>query len=117
MIDDITDFVDKLVDLFPDAKKSQTPLCPKELLTIGDTTSLTRLKDIAGADDQVLQSCVEIELARRGHIVTNWQARNQADVWVGEENGVGVESKGHHVSKFSVSDSAKVRVGNNKKGQ
>jgi hypothetical protein len=33
MIDDITDFVDKLVDLFPDAKKSQTPLCAKELLT------------------------------------------------------------------------------------
>jgi hypothetical protein len=71
MMDDITDFVDKLVDLFPDAKKFQTPLCAKELLTIGDTTSLTRLKDIAGADDQVLQSCVEIELARRGHIVIN----------------------------------------------
>ena len=54
IINDITDFIDKLVKFFLDAKKSQTALYEKELLTIGDTINLTRLKDIIGADDQVL---------------------------------------------------------------
>jgi hypothetical protein len=117
MISDITEFIDKLVDLFPDAKESQTPLCENELSSIGDAEDLTKLKDIAGADDRVLQSCAEAELVRRGHIVKNWKAEDHADVWVGDENGVGVESKGHRVSEFSVSGSAKVRLGNNNKGQ
>lgn len=117
MISDITEFVDRLVDLFPDVKESQTPLCKSELYTIGDAQDLVKLKAIAGTDDQVLQSCAEAELARRGHVVTDWKAEDQTEVWIGDENGSGVESKGHRVSKFSASGSSKVRIGNNNKGQ
>jgi len=113
MIGDITEFVDKLVDLFPDVKKSQTPLCEKELSTIGDAQDLAQLKVVAGADDKVLQSCAEAEFARRGHIITDWKAEDHADVWIGDENASGVENRGHCVSKFSALGSSKVRIGNN----
>jgi Prion-inhibition and propagation len=115
MISEITEFVGKLVDLFPIAKESQIPLCEMELLAIEDAQDLATLKTLAGPDDDILHQSVEAELKRRGHIVRNWNATDNADVWVGDENEYGVESKGHHVSEFTVSGSAKVRLGNNNK--
>ena len=117
MISEVVDFVDRLVDLFPNTKDSQITLCAKELSTIEDARGLMRLRDVVGADDPTLQRCAEAELAHRGHVVTGWKVGDEADVWVGDENGVGVESKGHHASNFSVSGSAKLRLGNNNKGQ
>lgn len=108
MISEITEFVGKLVDLFPIAKESQIPLCEVELLAIEDAQDLATLKTLAGPDDDVLDQSVEAELKRRGHVVKNWNAVDNADVWVGDENEYGIESKGHHVSKFTVSGSAKI---------
>ena len=117
LIGDITDFVDKLINLFPVARESQTSICQAELRTITDEQDLVTLRAIARTDDEILQRGIEEELTRRGHVVTDWKAGDDADVWIGDENAFGVDSKGHHVSKFAVSGSAKVRLGNQNRGR
>src|SRR2546421_4016159 len=72
MISEITEFVDKLVDLFAGVKTSLVPLCEQELSTIADARDVAKLNVVAGTDDTVLQSCSEAELTRRGHRVTDW---------------------------------------------
>ena len=117
MIGEITEFTYRLVELFPVVKKSQIPLCEMELSAIEDAQDLITLKTLAGPDDEVLRQSVEAKVKRRGHIIQNWSASDNADVWVGDENEYGAEGKGHHVSKFTVSGSAKVRLGNNNQGR
>ena len=117
LIGDITDFVDKLISLFPVARESQTSICQAELRTITDEEDLVTLRAIARTDDEILQTGIEEELTRRGHVVTDWRAGDNADVWIGDENAFGIDSNGHHVSKFTVSGSAKVRSGNQNRGR
>jgi Prion-inhibition and propagation len=116
LISDITDFVDQLVNLFSVARESEMALCQAELYTIKDEEDIVTLRSVVEPDDNVLQRCIQEELVRRGHAVTDWKAGETSDVWIGDENAFGVESKGHLVSKFEVSGSAKVRVGNKNTG-
>ena len=44
--------------------------------------NVSSFQPIARADDEVLQSCAEAELARRGHVVTDWKAEDRTEVWV-----------------------------------
>lgn len=117
LIAEITEFVDKLVALFPTIEATQVQLCQREISQITDAEELASLQIVAAADDGILQGSIEAEQARRGHIATNWKASEQSEVWIGDENDYGVESRGHHTSEFDVSGSAIVRIGNKNKGK
>jgi Prion-inhibition and propagation len=117
MLQEVTDFISELVDLFPAAKDDQTALCKIEVSAIKETEDLAMLKAVIGDDDQVLAGTVDDEMKHRGHRVTDWQANGNAKMWAGDDNAFGVESKSHYYSRFTVSDSADVRLGNVNRGQ
>jgi hypothetical protein len=117
MLEDVTTFVNELVDLFPAAKDDQAALCKTEVSAIKETEDLTMLKAVIGDDDQVLAGTVADEMQRRGHRVTDWETKGNAKMWAGDDNAFGVESKSHGFSRFTVSDSADVRLGNVNRGK
>lgn len=111
MIQDVTGFVNELVALFPAAQGSQQSLCQAEVREIGDSQDLLVLKDIVCEDDEMLDVAVEKEMAGRGHTFTHFKADGNTKMWAGDEN-IGVESKSHRFSDFTVSGYADVRLGN-----
>jgi hypothetical protein len=111
MIEDVTGFVNELVELFPAVRDDQRILCETEVCAVEEDQDLALLKDIACEDDKLLEVAVDKEMAVRGHTVTHWKADGNAKMWAGDEN-FGVESKSHHFSEFSVSGHADVRLGN-----
>jgi hypothetical protein len=117
MLEEVTAFVNELVDLFPAAKDDQAALCKTEVSAIKETEDLAMLEAVIGDGDQVLAGAVADEMQRRGHRVSDWQAKDNAKVWVGDDNAFGVESKSHDFSRFTVSGSADVRLGNVNRGK
>jgi hypothetical protein len=54
LIEDITELVDSLVELFPTAQQSQRELCDMEASTIGEGEDISVLREIAAAQDKML---------------------------------------------------------------
>ena len=117
MIEDVTHFISELVDLFPAAKEAQKALCKAEVSAIRETQDLALLHDVACHDDEFLAAEVMKEIDGRGHRVTDWKAGGNPKMWVGDENAFGVNSKGHELARFTLSDYADVRLGNVNRGQ
>lgn len=117
LIDDVTGFVDKLIELFPAAQDHQKTLCKIEVYAILESQDLALLKDVACTNDRILEEVVDKEVKNRGHRIVNWRAEGDAKLWIGDDNAFGVVSKGHHSSAFSVSDRADVHIGNMNRGQ
>lgn len=112
MIEDVTDLTTQLVDLFPAAQDSQKSLCKTEVSAITETQDLALLDDIASKDDAMLSAEIKLEIVNRGHHFTDWEAHGRSNFWAGDENGFGVESRGHNFARFTVSDNADVHLGN-----
>lgn len=55
LIEDITELLDSLVELFPGAQQSQRELCDMEASAIGKGEGITMLKEIAAAQDKMLE--------------------------------------------------------------
>jgi Prion-inhibition and propagation len=117
MLDEVTAFVNELLDLFPAAKDDQVALCKAEVSAIKETEDLVMLEAVIGNDDQVLAGTVADEMQHRGHRVTDWEVKGNAKMWAGDDNAFGVESKSHEYSRFTVSGSADVRLGNVNRGK
>ena len=117
MINDINGFVNDLVELFPASVETQRLLCGTEISSIKDTEDLLLLKDVASQDDTILKESVARELEYRGHTLTEFTAKGDSKTRVGDKNGIGVASKSHHVSKFTISDGAGLHVGNVNAGE
>jgi hypothetical protein len=58
LIEDVTDLVNDLVELFPAAQSSQQELCELEVLELGTSESLPILKDIASSQDKYLEAAL-----------------------------------------------------------
>ena len=72
LIEDITELVDSLVELFPAMQQSQRELCDKEVSAIGDGESMSILKEIAAAQDKLLEQAITkatVGADRSHHIV------------------------------------------------
>jgi hypothetical protein len=72
LIEDITELVDSLVDLFPATQQSQRELCEMEVSAIGHSESISVLKEIAAAQDKMLEQAITTATQNSGkshHIV------------------------------------------------
>jgi hypothetical protein len=58
LIEDITELVDDLVDLFPATQQTQRDLCDVEVSAIGDGEGMSVLKEIAAAQDKLLEEAI-----------------------------------------------------------
>ncbi|MCJ1225815.1 hypothetical protein MMC12_002464 [Toensbergia leucococca] len=118
LIEDVTRFVNDLVDLFPANKEAQQQLCSTEISEIVGARSEQRLavlKDVSVDIDETLEGVVtEAIEAHRGHSFKNVQASGEARMANGDEVAVGaqVTGYGHSYDGISASDKAKVFNGN-----
>ncbi|KAI9770335.1 MAG: hypothetical protein M1840_003494 [Geoglossum simile] len=111
MIEDITEFVDKLVVLFPAAHDNRLSLCKEEVSHIETEQDLKLLKDIAPGD-KLLTDVVNRELKSRGHTFTGFDLRGHAELQAGDRNGPGVESKSHYYGNVKATDNVVMHLGN-----
>lgn len=58
LIEDITDLVDRLENLFPAAQPAQRQLCEAEVLALGVGEAMSVLKDITAAQDKMLEQAI-----------------------------------------------------------
>jgi hypothetical protein len=58
LIEDITELVDKLVELFPAAMQSQRELCDTEVSAVGEGESISVLREIAASQDKLLEQAI-----------------------------------------------------------
>jgi hypothetical protein len=58
LIEDVTDLVNDLIELFPAAHASQRELCEIEVSEIGTDENLPVLKDIAAGQDEYLEAAI-----------------------------------------------------------
>ncbi|KAF2008557.1 small s protein [Aaosphaeria arxii CBS 175.79] len=58
LIEDITELVDSLVELFPASKLSQRELCDMEVSAIGEGQGISVLREIATAQDRLLEQAI-----------------------------------------------------------
>lgn len=112
MIEDVTGFINQLVDLFPAAQDDQRALCRTEVAAFPRAQDLALLSDIAYEDDRILSGEIKREMESRGHVVTDWIAEGNSKMRAGDINAFGVKGKGHTFARFSVSGNAEVHLGN-----
>lgn len=117
MIEDVTGFISRLVDLFPATEDDQRALCTTEVSAIKKSQDLALLNNVARKDDQMFSAEITKELEKRGHNVTDWKADGSSKMWIGDKNAFGVISKGHNAARFTVSDRADIHIGNTNKGK
>jgi hypothetical protein len=58
LIEDITELVDSLVELFPATQQAQRDLCDTEVSAIGENEAISVLKEIAAAQDKLLEQAI-----------------------------------------------------------
>ena len=116
MIEDLTSFTSQLVDLFPAVQDEQRALCKTEISAISGTQDLMLLRNVACKDENILSDEIKREEDNRGHSVIDWKADGSSKMWAGDENAVGVNSKGHNFARFTVSKHADVHLGNINRG-
>lgn len=117
IIEDVTSFISRLVDLFPAAQDNQRALCTTEVSAISQSQDLALLNNVAREDDQMFSAEITKELEKRGHNVIDWKADGSAKMWIGDKNAFGVNSKGHNAARFTVSDHADIHIGNMNEGK
>ena len=105
-----------LVDFFPAVQEDQKALCKAELSTIKETRDLALLNDIACKDDDIFAAKMKKEMNSRGHVVTDRKAGGNSNMWAGDENAPGMDSKGHNFARFTGSESADVHLGDRNRG-
>jgi hypothetical protein len=59
LIEDITELVDSLVELFPAAQQAQRELCDLEVSAIGESEGISMLQEIAAAQDKLLEEAIK----------------------------------------------------------
>lgn len=112
MIEDVTGFISRLVDIFPTTKEDQRVLCITEVSAINISQDLALLNNVARKNDQIFLAEIIKELEKRGYNVTDWKADGSSKIWIGDKNTFGVESKGYNAARFTVSDRADIYIGN-----
>jgi len=58
LIEDITELVDSLVELFPGTQQAQREFCDAEVSAIGESEAIAVLKEIAAAHDKFLGQAI-----------------------------------------------------------
>jgi hypothetical protein len=88
LIEDVTELVDSLVRLFPASQQAQRELCDAEVSAIGASEALSVLKDIAAAQDKLLEQAIAKTIAQADashHIV--FSGSGNTGLQVGHNSG------------------------------
>jgi hypothetical protein len=88
LIEDITELVDSLVDLFPASQQPQRELCDVEVSAVGGMEGISMLKEIAAAQDKLLEEAFAKATtgAETSHHIV-FSGSHNAGVQVGHNSG------------------------------
>ena len=88
LIEDITELVDSLVELFPAGQQSQRELCDVEVSTVSGNKGISMLREIAAAQDKLLEEAFTkaTNSAERPHHIV-FSGSHNAGVQVGHNSG------------------------------
>lgn len=121
LIDDVSDLVDGLVDLFPAARNMQRRLCEMEVSEMMDEAdSLPVLKSIVADRDAYLEAAVAMAMEdRKGHSYKNIKGSDRAKLRSGDEvfDGAQVTGRSHTYEDIFGSDNAIIHMGNSYGGK
>lgn len=89
LIEDITDLVKDLEDLFPASKETLSKLADAEVSTIGNNEGITKLKEIAAEQDKLLEEAIikASERAGKSTYHTVISGNNNNGVQMGHNSG------------------------------
>ncbi|KAJ9652363.1 hypothetical protein H2201_009224, partial [Coniosporium apollinis] len=91
LIEDVTDLINDLVELFPAAQAAQCQLCELEVSELGTDESLLVLKDIAADQDKYLETAISRALGNRNAMTNTWNNYDNAKIGqqLGQQNVYG----------------------------
>lgn len=113
LIDVIHDSVQSLIDLFPaPAVEQMRQLSRVEASGLASGEDVQLLAQVCSADDTILSEALQRECTIRGHFAHDWDISGQARVRIGDRSMGSNARTSHTASKFVVTDSAEVWVGN-----
>jgi Skp family chaperone for outer membrane proteins len=88
LIEDITELVDSLVELFPATQQVQRDLCDTEVSVIGENEGISVLKEIAAAQDKFLEQAIteRVDGADKSHHIV-FSGRGNTGLQLGHNSG------------------------------
>ena len=115
LIEDVTSFVDSLLELFPVIGEQQKQLSVEDAEQMKEEPALEALEDAATDVDELLRSSVQQVLASQGsHAFRGNAATEEARVQYGDQIAVGATATGagHRYDDNKASGKARVQYGN-----
>ena len=89
LIEDVTDLVNDLVDLFPGAQASQRALCEIEVSELGTDESIPVLREIAAGQDEYLEAALAkvVENRKNDSYTVTFSGNNSSGFQVAHNSG------------------------------
>lgn len=115
MVEDITEFVNSLIDLFPTALPTQQSLAISEADGIQNTDDLRLLQEVS-QEDPILENAVKESLSARGSFYNQVEATDSSKLHAGDDIAYGVSGHGHVFNGGKSSGNAVAHFGNNYRG-
>lgn len=113
LINTIHDSVQSLIDLFPAPVAEQMKKLSRiDASRLSSAEDVELLAKVCSTDDIMLYEALKEESALRGHLVSDWIVSGKAVVRVGDKNVIDSRPTSHTATKFVVSDSADIWIGN-----
>lgn len=113
LINSIHSSVQDLIELFPaPIVERMRQLSRVEASHLASANDAHLLERACGNDDEMLAEALKEESTRRGHFVSDWNVSGNARVRIRDDNMSGSQSTAHTATRFIVSDSSDVWIGN-----
>jgi hypothetical protein len=120
LIEDVTDLVDSLVELFPGAQVEQRQRCVEEVMEMGPEADLPVLEQAAEGVDELFRGTVQSVIESQGsHTFTENTATGEARVSYGDERETGetTTGPGHRYDGNEASGKSRMHYGNKQGGK
>jgi hypothetical protein len=112
LLENVSELINNLVELFPSAAQSQADLCREEVHDL-DAGSLVLLDKTAGDDDELLRQILRAEVENRPNLFSKIEVRERFRGHFGDNVAAGEKSRSGIYSHIQAGGEAIAHFGNN----
>lgn len=112
LVENISDLVNNLVELFPSTAHEHGQLCRKEVQSMS-SSSLQLLREVIDDEDQVLKHILQLELQQRTIRVGEVQVKDEFVGQIGDNVGLASQASSIEIKVVSGSGRAMLHIGSN----
>ncbi len=117
IVEDIGEFMQSLVNLFPAAIPMQQELVTSEVASIHNFGDLQTLVQMPKQDDLMLQDAVKYKLGKLGSVFNELKAEGSSNLHASDDFTYGIEGRNHIYNGRSSTDNATAHFGNVYRGK